>query len=171
MEQHFRGGLQGTEKFVNWFASAASKAAERALDSLDPWVVGRCEWLPVCVCVWGGECSRPLLKGTRLPWKFPHPGSRAPFLGLHPRPRRRLPGRPTPRSNQKQLRAGPAGPPLQSPRDATGGGRSLRGRRGRGGGPPGPPCTSGAIGSARLSSPRFCSHSCVHSARDPPSDP
>lgn len=35
----------------------------------------------------------------------------------------------------------------------------------------GPPGTSGALGSARLSSPRFCSPSCVHPARDPPSEP
>lgn len=48
-----------------------------------------------------------------------------------------------------------------------GGARSRRG----GGESQGPLRTSGAIGSSRLSSPRFCSHSCVHSARDPPSDP
>lgn len=48
------------------------KAVERALDLLDLWLVGRCEWLPV------GRVemqSPPLhthpIKATRLPWKFP----------------------------------------------------------------------------------------------------
>lgn len=90
-------------------------------------------------------------------------------------PRALLPGPRIPhrvqatRGNQKQVRAQPLW--LQSPRDATGVlGGSGRSRRG-GGESQGPLRTSGAIGSSRLSSPRFCSHSCVHSARDPPSDP
>ena len=38
------------------------KAAERALDLLDPWVVGRCEWLPVG----GWRCNFPPYTHTHL---------------------------------------------------------------------------------------------------------
>lgn len=170
LEQHFRGGLQGTEKSVNWFASAASKAAERALDSLDPWVVGRCEWLPVCVCV-GGNALAPYLKAHACPGSSPTLVPGLPSSVSTPGPAAGSQGDQllaVIRSSSGLGRPGRLCNPRVMQRGA-GGACGVGG--GGGGGPPGPPCTSGAIGSARLSSPRFCSHSCVHSARDPPSDP
>lgn len=79
--EHFGVGYKALKKSVNWclrgFAFEASKvqmvpAAEKALDLLDPWVVGRCEGLPA-----GGGDTVPPFKATRQPWKFPEPGSRA----------------------------------------------------------------------------------------------
>lgn len=89
MLEHFRGGVQGIEKSVNWclcgFAVEASEvqmvpAAERALDLLDPRAVGRCEGLPV-----GVEIPSPGLTHRDAPHFKPHayPGSsRNPAPGL-----------------------------------------------------------------------------------------
>lgn len=140
------------------FASEASKvqmvpAAEGALDLRDPWVVGRCEGLPV-----GVETPSPRLK--------PHAAREVPLAGS-----RALAGTvSSPGRAAGSQRVQPGAVIRSSPGSA----RVMQ--RGReepagGGGASRSSCTSGPIGSARLSSPRFCSHSCVHSARDPPSDP
>lgn len=109
-----------------------------------------------------------ILAAPATHWDAPHLKQRPRFgvPGAQPPP----PGSPTVSRPRAVIRSR-SGPsllgyyPRAMPRG--GGGRSRRG----GGESQGPLCTSGAIGSSRFSSPRFCSHSCVHSARDPPSDP
>lgn len=86
---HFRGGLQSSERPVNrclCFAFEASKvqmvpAAEKALDLQDPWVVGRCEGLPVCV--WGGGEGEG---GDTAPHLKAHSALQVPIAGSRARP-------------------------------------------------------------------------------------
>lgn len=103
----------------------------------------------VCVCV---DIGRPSYPPGRPPFKATDPFGVARALLPGPRIPHRVPAQP---------------PWLLSPRDAT-----------RAGGT-GSAGASLKVFSAHLAQlgalaflpPRFCSHSCVHSARDPPSDP
>lgn len=128
------------------FAFEASKvqmvpAAERALDLQAPWVVGRCERLPVCVCVGGGGDTAPHLKE--------HTALEVPLSRFQGSPGTVSSPRPAGGSQRVQPLAVISSSPGYRAHDAAGGGGSFGG----GGASQGPPCTSGAIGSARLCSP------------------
>lgn len=164
------GGLQGSERPVNWclcgFAIEASKvqmlpAAERALDLQDPWVVGRCEGLPVCVGGGGVEIPSPHLKE--------HTALEVPLSRFQGSPGHSVssPG-PAGGSQRVQPLAVIRSSPGSRARDAARRAGGAFGGRGR---LKVLLAHLAQLGALAFLPPRFCSHSCVHSARDPPSDP
>lgn len=108
--------------------------------------------------------GHPTFKATDLLWRLPEPGSWAcslipPLFQAWPAP----PPHQAAGDNQKQLRAGRLGHRSRvMPRGA-----EEPARRG----PQGPPCTSGAIGRARLSSPAPSSSFVLTAVSIPPVTP